>query len=102
MDNQHLYTNIGWLSAIITLGLTGGIWGVLCNVAFPRYFGRKHLGAISGISMSILVISSAVGPAMFSYGKLWFGSYQNVALLVLIMPASIFIMSFFTKNPQEN
>ena len=98
----YLYTNIGWFSAIITLGLTGGIWGVLCNVAFPRYFGRKHLGAISGISMSILVISSAVGPAMFSYGKLWFGSYQNVALLVLIMPASIFIMSFFTKNPQEN
>ncbi|MBT3199076.1 MAG: MFS transporter [Phycisphaerales bacterium] len=94
-------TNAGWTATTIGFGLSGGTWGVLGNVTFPRYFGRKHLGAISGVCMSALVIASAIGPAYFSYGKAVLGSYRNAALSTLVLPLIILALAFFTKNPQE-
>ena len=82
-------------------GLTSGFWGVLLNVTYPRYFGRDHLGAISGLNMSILVIASAVGPYLFSFGKNYLGSYRNTALLVLLLPLVMLVLSFFAHNPQQ-
>ena len=96
-----LSTPIGWLITPIMYGITGGIWGVLGNVPMPRYFGRQHLGAISGLMMSILVIASALGPAMFSYGKYYLGSYRNAAHVILLLPAAVFVLSFLTSNPQR-
>ncbi len=94
-------TTAGLWITIVCFGLAGGIWGVLCTVAFPRYFGRDHLGAISGLNMSIMVIASAVGPALFSFGKDILGSYRNAAATTLVLPAVILLLSFFTRNPQK-
>jgi MFS family permease len=94
-------TWVGWLATTIGFGLSGGTWGVLCNVTFPRYFGRKHLGAISGLSMSVIVIASAVGPALFSGGQHLLGSYRSTTFCALVLPAIIFILSCFTRNPQH-
>ncbi len=94
-------TTAGWIVTTVGFGLSGGFWGVLSNVTFPRYFGRKHLGAISGVYMSALVIASAIGPAYFSYGKMILGSYRNAALSTLVLPLIIFILAFFTRNPQK-
>ena len=96
-----LNTAAGWIVTTAMFGITGGIWGVLGNVPMPRYFGRQHLGAISGLMMSILVIASALGPAIFSYGKDYLGSYRNAAYIVLLLPAAIFAISFFLQNPQR-
>ena len=96
-----LNTHIGWVLTTILFGMTGGIWGVLGNVPMPRYFGRKHLGAISGLLMSTLVISSALGPAIFSFGRELLGSYRNAAYIVLLLPAAVFVLAFFTQNPQR-
>lgn len=96
-----LNTHLGWIITTAMFGITGGIWGVLCNVPMPRYFGRQHLGAISGLLMSIQVIASALGPAMFSYGKEYLGSYRNAAYVVLLLPAAVFVLAFFTRNPQR-
>jgi len=96
-----LNTAAGWIVTTAMFGITGGIWGVLGNVPMPRYFGRQHLGAISGLMMSILVIASALGPAIFSYGKDYLGSYRNAAYIVLLLPAAIFALSFFIQNPQR-
>lgn len=82
-------------------GITGGTWGVLCNVPMPRYFGRKHLGAISGLNMSVLVIASALGPAAYSFGRDYLGSYRNTSYVILLLPAAVFVLSFFTRNPQR-
>ncbi|MCF7955388.1 MAG: MFS transporter [Phycisphaerae bacterium] len=94
-------TSTGWIVTTIGFGLAGGTWGVLSNVTFPRYFGRKHLGAISGVYMSALVIASAIGPAYFSYGKMLLGSYRNAALSTLVLPVIILILALFTRNPQK-
>jgi OFA family oxalate/formate antiporter-like MFS transporter len=94
-------TPLGWLTTTVGFGLSGGTWGVLCNVTFPRYYGRKHLGAISGLSMSVLVIASAVGPALFSGGQHLLGSYRNTTFCALGLPVIVFVLAWFTRNPQR-
>lgn len=96
-----LNKTVGWWITIACFGLTSGFWGVLSNVTFPRYFGRDHLGAISGLTMSIQVIASALGPYLFSFGKNYLGSYKNTAMLILILPLTILLLSFFADNPQH-
>jgi len=96
-----LNTTPGWWLTIACFGITSGLWGVLLNVTFPRYFGRDHLGAVSGLTMAVQVVATAVGPYMFSFGKAYLGSYRLTALFVLLMPLSILIVSFFAHNPQH-
>jgi MFS family permease len=94
-------THPGFAVTILMFGVTGGIWGILCDASLPRYFGRKHLGAVSSVAMSAMVLSSAMGPVLFSYGKAALGSYKAALLWMLILPAMLFVMSLFTRNPQR-
>ncbi|MHC4551357.1 MAG: MFS transporter [Planctomycetota bacterium] len=98
---MYFNTPMGLWTTTACFGMAGGLFGVLLNVTFPRYFGRDHLGAVSGLNMSILVIASAVGPSLFSLGKDHLGSYRNAAATVLILPAAVLLLSFFTRNPQR-
>ncbi|ARN56049.1 MFS transporter [Sedimentisphaera salicampi] len=82
-------------------GTSGGLFNTLRTVAWARFFGRKHLGAINGLTMSMLVISTAAGPWLFSLLKGFFGTYSNVLLSFTVFPIIIFISAFFTGNPQE-
>ncbi len=99
---MFLHTPAGWWTTIACFGLSSAFWGVLLNVTFPRYFGRRHLGAISGLTMSVQVIASAVGPYLFSFGKNYIGSYRSTALLVILLPLAMLILAFFARNPQRS
>lgn len=83
------------------LGISGGIWGNLMGVVFARFFGRDFLGAISGVVMSTMVISSALGPYAFGLAKELFGSYDSAALVSALCVTLLFIASFFADNPQR-
>lgn len=95
-----LSNSIGVYLLIGGLGILGGLFAVVNAVTWPRYFGRKHLGAITGKSMSFLVIASAIAPTIFSYcyttlGSYSFMSYLTIAYLIVL---SIGFIKF--KNPQ--
>jgi MFS family permease len=79
----------------------GALFGTLVTVTWPRFFGRKHLGAVSGLNMSILVIASAIGPVLFAQARLITGSYREVMMLCALMPAIITIASLRAENPQD-
>ena len=64
---------------IVCFGIQGGVWGCLSVVAWPRFFGRKHLGAISGLFMSCQVFASAIGPTLFGASKHFTGNYHAAA-----------------------
>ena len=81
-------------------GVSGGIFGLLLTITWPRYYGRAHLGAISGLSISILVFASAMGPFFFSLIRDLCGSYRVVYLLSLVLPGLLFIPSLMVVNPQ--
>jgi OFA family oxalate/formate antiporter-like MFS transporter len=84
-----------WLLAA-GFGCGGGLWGVISNLAFIRFYGPLNLGAISGLNTSLTVFASAVGPAAFSLGLDAFGSYSAgvtlcISLLVILLVAALLI-----------
>ncbi len=95
-----LSSPIGYYLLIFGAGLTGGLFTVLVSVTWPRFYGRQHLGAISGVSMQMMVFSSALGPLLFSYSLKLFGSYSVIALAGLFGLTLITVFSFKADNPQ--
>ncbi len=82
-------------------GITWGLFIVLSAVTWPRFFGLKNLGAISGFSLSWLVIGSALGPYLFSLAFDLHGTYVMVAQACLAISIILFILSFRANNPSE-
>ena len=70
-------------------------------MTWPRFYGRDHLGRISGFVMAIIVFASALGPILFSlsYSHLGSYSYAIYGLLGIILFISVF--SFKAHNPQD-
>ena len=75
-------------------GAGGGLWGVISNLAFIRFFGPSHLGEVSGFNTSVTVFASAIGPAAFSLALDIFGAYHAavyaciVVLVILLVAAA--------------
>ena len=82
-------------------GITWGLFIVLAAVTWPRFFGLKNLGAISGFSLSWLVIGSALGPYLFSLAFDLHGTYVMMAQASLAVSIILFIFSFRANNPSE-
>ena len=82
---------------VIAFGIGGGLFGMLNIVTWPKLYGRKHFGAISGFAMAIVVAGSAIGPWTFSLIKKYTGTY-NLAGLLGIIVTSIFLILILKVN----
>jgi cyanate permease len=85
---------------VIGFGISGGLFGTLIGVAWPRFFGTVHLGAISGLNMSVMVLASSLGPILF--GALYdrTGSYDLGVMACVGMSLAIFTAGLWANNPQ--
>jgi MFS family permease len=83
---------------IICFGVQGGVWGCLSLVTWPRFYGRKHLGAISGLFMSCQVFASAIGPPTFGASEYFTGNYHNVAWAMVVLNMVLLIGSFRARK----
>jgi len=79
--------------AVVAWGAAQGCYAPLTSAAVPQLFGRRYLGAINGLQMSAMVIGSAIGPAMFSFMKLAFGSYRQALTTSLAIPALTLVLA---------
>lgn len=95
--------NHGWGIYLIIVGggLTGGLFATLMTIVWPRFFGRKHLGAISGKAMSMLVLASALGPVFFSLSNTWLQSYTGVALICMVFLSAMAVGSLKADVPMK-
>jgi len=84
---------------IIGNGVVWGLYTVLIGVTWPRFYGLKNLGAISGFSLSWTVIGSALGPYMFSVSMDLTGSYDLVAWICLAIAMFLVVLAFRADNP---
>ena len=82
-------------------GVGGGLWGVISNLTFIRFFGPKHLGEISGFSTSLTVFASAIGPAAFSLGFDYFGNYAAPAKICLGFLIILLLFAVFLDHKEE-
>ncbi len=94
-------SKLAYWMLISGFGVTWGLFIVLAAVTWPRFFGLKNLGAISGFSLSWLVIGSAMGPYLFSLDFDLHGTYVMVAQACLAVSILLFILSFRANNPSE-
>jgi len=83
---------------IICFGVQGGVWGCLSLVTWPRFYGRKHLGAISGLFMSCQVFASAIGPPIFGASEYFTGNYHNSAWAMAVLNMVLLIGSFRARS----
>jgi MFS transporter, OFA family, oxalate/formate antiporter len=72
-----------WLYGVV-LGVRSGMYGSLEGNVFARYFGRTHIGAIRGQVVTAMVIGSAIGPLLFSFGHDVTGDYTAVTTITAI------------------
>ncbi len=89
-----------WL-AVVGMGISGGCFSPISTVAFPRWFGREHLGAIMGFMMMWIVAGSALGPSLFAASERAFGSYEAALYCSLVFPAIVIVLSQALQNPQD-
>ncbi|CAM4262042.1 MFS transporter [Zobellia roscoffensis] len=81
-------------------GILGGFFAVLNAIVWPRFYGRTHLGAITGKVMSFLILASALAPPIFSLCFSTFGSYRLLGYLGLTFLLFLSIASIRANNPQ--
>ena len=89
----------GYLLLIFGLGITQGMMGITSNITWPRFYGIKHLGAVSGYAMAWTVAGSAVGPYVFSLSLDLLGSYAFGAFVCVFFGVIGFFAAFFVKKP---
>lgn len=64
-----------------------GMERIVMAVVWPNYFGRKHIGSISGIAMAMIVTGSALGPLPLGIAFDVFGGYQQILWGLMLFPA---------------
>jgi len=96
----YLPTVAGIPLLVVGFGMMSGFFAVLNTIAWPRFYGRDHLGAITGKVMSFLILASALAPSIFSLCFSTFGSYQLLGWLGLAFLVVLVFGSLQARNPQ--
>lgn len=94
-------SGINYWILIISYGCSSGIHALIIAVFMPRFFGKTHLGAITGQAMTIVVFCSALGPILFSLSLSNTGSYKAASIICAIVFLLLLITAIFTNNPQD-
>jgi len=97
---MFLSYSFGVFLLIFGVGLLGALFSVLNTITWPRFYGKKNLGSITGKVMSFLVFSSALAPSMFSFAVTYLESYFYIGILSLLFLSFIAIASVKANNPQ--
>jgi MFS family permease len=84
----------------VVMGLSGGITGVVGSVIWADYFGRRHLGSISGLATSISRISSALGPLPLALAFDLLGGYGLALKIEMAIPLALAGLNLFVKPPR--
>ena len=86
----------------IIWGTSMGIERIVMAVVWPNYFGRKHIGSISGISMAMIVTGSALGPLPFGIAFDYFSGYTEILWAVMIFPVLGMVAALLAESPAKS
>lgn len=85
----------------LALGVTMGLLNVVSSVVWANYFGRRHLGSITGAASTILVFGSALGPIPLGFARDWWGSYNPALTALTILSLALGLASLFVDRPRK-
>lgn len=95
-------SGLGLWPFIIGNGIITGTYNILIALTWPRFYGLKNLGKISGFVISFGVISSALGPFLFSVSEKNFSSYTPAVLFLLGITIVLLFLSLWANNINDN
>ncbi|GJM41505.1 MAG: MFS transporter [Ardenticatenaceae bacterium] len=85
----------------MVLGGTSGLSRIVGSVIWASYFGRRHLGSITGLATPIGVAGTAFGPLIFGVGRDLMGTYNTVLFVSAAVPFLLGIAALFLTKPQK-
>jgi MFS transporter, OFA family, oxalate/formate antiporter len=85
----------------IVMGLTSALAMTVSAVVWAKYFGRRHLGAITGVSSLIQVAGSALGPMPMGMARDMLGSYTQALTVLAVLPLILSIVVLFARRPAK-
>jgi MFS family permease len=80
-------------------GASSGLWTVAADVAWPSYFGRRHLGSIRSVGFAVGVVGAAIGPLPFGLAYDLLGGYNPAIAALLVLPVAACVAVLLTKPP---
>ncbi len=89
---------LGPTPLIIGNGIIIGTYNIIIALTWPRFYGLKHLGKISGFVISCGVIGSSVGPFIFSTSERLTGNYSIAIIILLSITFLLFLSAFWANN----
>ncbi|MGJ3241425.1 MAG: MFS transporter [Opitutales bacterium] len=94
-------TGLGQIAFFVGGGMAWGCFGVLLNMPWPRFFGRRNIGSINGMVTGATIIASAAGPFFFALTFDQLGSYLPILGASLLLPGITALLAIRADNPQE-
>jgi sugar phosphate permease len=85
----------------IVLGATGSLQLTVNGVAWAKYYGRQHLGSVSGVAMLVSIAGSALGPLPMGIARDAMGSYRVALTFSAILPLILAVVSLFARPPSK-
>ncbi len=98
---QYLQGELTILFYGVLLGSALGLTNTVNSVGWANYFGRHYLGSIVGLSATIMVVGSAIGPLPFGYAKDLLGNYDLTLTLSAIIPVVLAIGNLLVLKPSR-
>ena len=97
------YLSNWWLAMVfgVVLGATSGLQRTVSTVAWAKYYGRRHLGSITGVTTTVTVGASALGPMPMGIARDLLGSYGLTLKLLAILPLVLAVASLFVDRPEK-
>jgi MFS family permease len=83
----------------IILGATGSLQNTVNGVVWARYYGRRHLGSVSGLAMSIVIAGSALGPLPMGMARDLMGSYRPMLTASALLPLILAVVALWARRP---
>ena len=82
-------------------GASSAMWMISADVAWPLYYGRKHLGSIRGAGFALGVVGAALGPLPFGFAYDAFGDYGVAIAALLVLPVAATVAMLLVRAPQQ-
>jgi len=95
----------GWLGAhgyAATYGLGQGVFSVVMNTAWARYYGRTHLGKIRGTVWTAAVAFSAAGPLLAAGSLRFFDSFTPLLVGFLGVYLGMMLLAPLARPPRRS
>ncbi len=86
---------------IIIAGTCGGVFFTSYAVTLGNYFGRRHLGAIRGLTSANTLLFSALGALPFGVIFDMTGSYDTATLILLVLPLLSCVAALLALPPTK-